>query len=368
MADYKILLLSPSLEDIGGVSFFCKLLIKNLDSKFKIDYVQIGNIPGNKSLLKQFIFFLKNTLALRKKLIENDYHVIHINPSLTILSFLRDSFYLLIINKFYSENSLVLFHGWSENLANKMLKIFICNWLFRKIYKKVKVILVLCSQFKEQLVKMGIASEKVEVITTMYQFNGDIQQFQKYRFDNKINILFMSRFLREKGVYITAKVARSLLENGHKNFKFEFVGDGPEYKGLKDYIARFKLNDYTEVPGYVTGRKKWDILKNSDIFLFPTYYEEGCPVVILEAMGAGLAIISTPVAAIPDIVKHGENGFIVDSRDPKDFYEAVKRLIENNELLNKIQKINKRKAEMNYEAKVITKKIESVYLTIINSQ
>jgi len=137
----------------------------------------------------------------------------------------------------------------------------------------------------------------------------------------------MSRLVESKGVYIAAEVARLLVAAGLTHFKLIVAGNGPEYKGVRDYISRYGLEDYIETPGYVTGINKQEILRGSNIFLFPTYYGEGCPIVVLEAMGAGLAVVSTPVAGIPDIVEHGKNGFLIDSRNPQDFYKAVKTLI-----------------------------------------
>lgn len=109
-----------------------------------------------------------------------------------------------------------------------------------------------------------------------------------------------------------------------------------------------------DIKGYLKGKAKQRILDSHDIFLFPTYYGEGRPIVLLEAMGAGLAVISTPVAAIPEIVKNEENGIIVDSREPIDFFKAVRRLIEDLKLLCYIKKHNKEIAKRFYDAKVVT--------------
>jgi glycosyltransferase involved in cell wall biosynthesis len=133
---------------------------------------------------------------------------------------------------------------------------------------------------------------------------------------------------------------------------------------LKSYISNHGLEGYIDVPGFISGETKKEILAKSDIFLFPSYCQEGCPVVILEAMVAGLAIVSTPAGAIPDIVKQNENGFIIDSRDPREFYEAIIKLIEDENLLRKIQKNNIEKAEENYETKIATRRIEALYLSI----
>jgi len=362
----KILILSRDFNHKGGVVNYVKLLIQNLSKEnFETEHFVQGrsSIPL-KNIFLPFII-LYQLITFKKTLRKSMPDLVHINPSLYLRSLLRDSLYIEIINNFHFETMLVMFHGCNKSLADKIINNFFFSKIFRCIYKKPSLILVLCNQIKQQLVKIGIPSEKVKVTTTMYQ-NGQVaKQYYHSRANNKVKILFMSRLVESKGLYIAAEVGRLLVNNDFKNLKLIFAGDGPEYKGLKRYINKYELNDYVDVPGYITGEKKREILECSDIFLFPSS-SEGCPIVILEAMGAGLAVVTTPVGAIPDIVKNNKNGFIINSKDPKDFYEAIKRLIEDRELLNRIQKLNRKEAEENYEAKVVTKKMESIYFSIIN--
>jgi len=72
------------------------------------------------------------------------------------------------------------------------------------------------------------------------------------------------------------------------------------------------------------------------------------------------------VAAIPDIIENGLNGFIIGSKDPKEFFTAVVKLMEDRELLTKIKDRNKKKAATKYEAKIITRKIELMYESLSN--
>ncbi len=111
---------------------------------------------------------------------------------------------------------------------------------------------------------------------------------------------------------------------------------------------------------------KDDILAKGDILLFPTSYAEGLPNVIPEAMGAGQAIISRPVGGIAEIVEDGVNGFLHDSIDPVIFFNSIRKLIDNRQLLIEMQKRNIKKAESNFEASIVIKKIEKLYDVIAN--
>jgi len=83
-----------------------------------------------------------------------------------------------------------------------------------------------------------------------------------------------------------------------------------------------------EFPGTVAGERKSELLRDADIFVFPTRYAyEGHPYVILEAMAAGLPIVTTARAAIPETVVHGETGIIVPEGDPAALAGALRTLI-----------------------------------------
>ena len=91
-----------------------------------------------------------------------------------------------------------------------------------------------------------------------------------------------------------------------------------------------------------TGEEKIKLFKSSDVFVLPTYfYVEGQPVVILEAMAAGLPVITTDRGSIKEMISLGENGFIISPSSPGDIVEKVALLIED-------EKQRKRMGEKNY--------------------
>jgi len=73
------------------------------------------------------------------------------------------------------------------------------------------------------------------------------------------------------------------------------------------------------------------------------------------------------VGGIPEVVEDGLNGFLHDSDDPIAYFNSVRKLIEEKELLIEIQKRNRRKAENNFEASIVAKRIENLYHELANS-
>lgn len=364
MPEHKILLLASYRR--GGVENFCQMLMNHLCSDFYAELLEVANQPG-KNLIVKFLDVIHTVYRLIKQLKIESYDIIHINPSFKIKSLLRDSFYLWIINTLgYRNRTVVFFHGWDENLAEKIIRRPFYKRKFSNLYREVVVIFVLYKRCKKQLVNMGIEPQKIKVTTTMYERIDGIEKKWNHQTNEKMNLLFMATFIEGKGVLTAVKVAKLLSENGYDNFHLTLAGEGPLLLPLKQFIEENELSQYVDIPGYVKDRQKEEILKKNDIFLFPTQLPEGCPTVIIEAMGAGMAVVSTAKGAIPALVKPRENGFICDGQDADAFYKAVKELLDNRELLNQMQKANRKKAEENYEAKDCTSRVEKIYSSIIN--
>ncbi len=346
------------------------MLVNHLHRDFEATSFSVGSRSDEPSVWSRSATLIGNTLRLLALLGARRFDLVQLNPSLVKYSLFRESLHLLILSAFrLSKRTVVFFHGWDPSLARKIGSNPVWRGAFIKIFNQAALIFVLYEACRDQLVQLGLDPEKIKITTTMYERAEESEERMEPEdaINGKIQILFMSRLLSEKGVFASAEVGRLLAESGRRDFRVIVAGDGKESRKLEDYIRENRLQEYIFAPGFVSGLTKQRLLAESDIFLFPTICNEGCPVVVLEAMGAGQAVVSTPVGAIADIVKPSENGFLISSRDPRDFYEAVDKLIDNRKLLRRIQKLNKIKALENYEAAVVTRKLESFYRSIAHA-
>jgi glycosyltransferase involved in cell wall biosynthesis len=95
--------------------------------------------------------------------------------------------------------------------------------------------------------------------------------------------------------------------------------------------------------------------------LYPTSYGEGMPICLLEGMGMGLVVVTRPVAGIRDIVVDGENGFLIESLDPKAFAERLQYLVQNVAVCRRLIHKSQREAEARFEVKNVAKRMEEIY-------
>jgi len=192
-------------------------------------------------------------------------------------------------------------------------------------------VVAVSSEIKKDLVTKNILAEKVQVID-----NGiDIDRFnrsrsvEKLKEDLSINkgdavVTIVGRLSPEKGHETFLKAAKDVAAK-KKDVKFLIVGDGPINAELRVMASQLNLNGHVVFTGV---RKDMDgIYAISDLMVNASSIE-GLPMTILEAMAAKVALIVTPVGAVPQVIQHGVNGIICPVGDAVGLAKEVCSLID----------------------------------------
>ena len=127
------------------------------------------------------------------------------------------------------------------------------------------------------------------------------------------------------------------LKRAGRDFRLSIAGAGPDQGELMAATQAAGLLDRVEFLGSVFAAEKCRLWLNSDVFVFPTY-QEGLPYSLLEAMAAGCVPITTPVAAIPDVMRDGEHGSFVPVKDAVALAAAIAGLDDDRERLIRMAK------------------------------
>jgi len=117
-----------------------------------------------------------------------------------------------------------------------------------------------------------------------------------------------------------------IIQSAKYPFKIEIIGDGPYQVELKKLVHQLRIGVYIQFSGSVDYEELPRKYHRSDIFTLCSS-AEGMPLVVLEAMGAGLPIVASRVQGIEDLVTYGENGYLVSAGNIEEIAEKIVALI-----------------------------------------
>ena len=144
------------------------------------------------------------------------------------------------------------------------------------------------------------------------------------------NVLFLGRLGKRKGTYDLLNAIKNIEEDLPKDVKFYLCGDG-DIEGINKEIDKLNISKWIAHVGWIDSNEKKEIYNTIAINVLPSY-NEGLPMTILESMGYGIPNISTNIAAIPEAIIDGVNGFTIEPGDVDSLAEKMKNLILHKDL------------------------------------
>jgi glycosyltransferase involved in cell wall biosynthesis len=360
---YSILLLRPDATPPGGVVNYYRSVLHLISSEFAVRSLIVGRRRGLlSSKLLYPVRFLLDSIILASLLLTKKFDVVHFNPSLNAAAFYRDLIFMAIASTLSSAKLLVFFRGWDDDFYEKLLASPLRLRCLKWFCLRADRVLVLASTIRAELVDIGVPVDRVSVTHTT--FDGDlIRKAEGASGDDRFTFLFMSRLIRQKGIAELIHAAAILRDKGF-SFRLVLAGSGPFATEAKEAVLSAGLTEFVELPGYLQGIEKGNALMRADAFVFPTYHGEGCPNCILEAMAAGLPIISTTVGGIPDVMQPPAGGVLLDSVSADAVADAMQRFLENPDECARLALENERLAWSKFEANSVARYLESVYQSL----
>lgn len=143
------------------------------------------------------------------------------------------------------------------------------------------------------------------------------------------------------------------------------AGNGTVEASL-DQARALGLADRVEIPGWVDAATVASLLATADIFVLPSH-NEGLPVAILEAMGAALPVVTTPVGAIPELVIADETGILVPPGSASALAEALAQLVKNPELRSRLGKNGRDRVVQHFRVEVTAERFVTIYRSLASA-
>jgi glycosyltransferase involved in cell wall biosynthesis len=174
-----------------------------------------------------------------------------------------------------------------------------------------------------------------------------------------IVVAMVSRILRSKGVLDFAAAARDV---ARAQPSIHFLLVGPADDGSIDALSADELRALRESVTWVGARKDIkEILASADIFVFPSFYREGVPRVLLEAASMALPLVAADCPGSRDVVDDGVNGFLVPPKDPPAIAQAVLRLSRRPELRANFGERSRERAVSRFDLSVVADRTRTLY-------
>jgi len=173
----------------------------------------------------------------------------------------------------------------------------------------------------------GVRPERVRLIRNGIEVPRDWETGDRNG-TTDVHIGTVGRMVAVKGYRLFLEIAAHLHAR-HPNVRFSILGDGPMVAALTCEAAKLGLSDHVDFLPPRTDPQPY--YRGLDIYV-NTSLHEGLPLSVLEAMACGKPIVAARVGGIPEVVHHGEHGFLVEDRTVSGFAASCERLIENQEL------------------------------------
>jgi len=307
---------------------------------------------------------LKHFFLLLWKLLFTKADLVYIPISQRTVGFLRDTLFIFLSKLFKKKVVLHLRGGYFREFYNSSCRV--TKYIIRKTLKYVDRMIVLGDCLKH-LFDGLIPPEKLSVVPNGLNMSFDLDE-ERNPNGGKFAILFLSNLIETKGFKEVLYTVKQVTQR-HPNVKYVFAGGWRKKKDKReceDYIEKEKINDYVDFTGTVNGKQKTKLLKDADLFVFPTYYPmEGHPWAVVEAMAAGLPIITTDQGCIKESVIDGENGFIIPKRDAEAITEKIIHLIENSKQREDMGRKSRELYEANFtQEHFVQRMVDAISLTV----
>jgi glycosyltransferase involved in cell wall biosynthesis len=368
----RILVVGPGQNQVGGVATFIEILLSSPFLHENYDLIRLDTTRTQEDLGLENRFSIMNLTYLISQIytfvriaISEHPRLVHL-PVTSGLAFWKAAIFILIGQIFGMKIVAHLHGGMFDQYYRKSIPLErrLIGWVFHR----ADVVIALSERWRRFLLEEIRPDIHVEVISNtvdlmfahaLNQANNDVIQKEKI-------ILFLGSLGKRKGVFDILKAIPLVCIN-HPDARFFFAGD-EEIRGVKlqiDQICQDNcLADKVQFLGRVTGHAKLELFQRAMIYILPSY-GENLPYSLLEAMAVGLPIITTPVGAIPEIIKDDRNGFLIQPGDYEMLAKDIVIILNDTALRDRMFCANVEVIKRRFLPEMVMQQFNNIYSQLI---
>lgn len=179
------------------------------------------------------------------------------------------------------------------------------------------------------------------------------------------SIIFAAHLDENKRADLLLK-AWEKLKADYSEWHVTIMGNG-DVEGYRRMSQEMGLGDSVSFTGYVTGLQKEAIWKKASIYCMCSR-NEGFPMVVLEAWARGVAVVTTPVGGLPDVIEEGKNCITFPFDDLDSLVQQLKRLMDSRDFRQNIAKYSKAFGEENFAPEKVNGSIDELYSKLLGNK
>lgn len=258
-------------------------------------------------------------------------------------------------------------HGWTGATWRVRLNEF----MDRRQMRKFDAVVGVSQAQSDKLLQSGIHPDKVVTIPNaigireLNAVNELARNALEALFSKKPRLIVVAagRLSPEKG-FDNLIAAAASISSKTQGVGFVIFGEGPLRTQLTELIARNNLDEHFVLPGFSSDLEQ--LLPSADVFVIPSR-TEGLPVVLLEAMSAGLPTVATVVGGIPEVIEDGVDGFLVPPNDVEQLSRMILELLGNAILRTQFREAGPRKIAKDFNTTLQAERYSALFNRLVRS-
>ena len=240
---------------------------------------------------------------------------------------------------------------------------WVTELLYRRALKSNRAVVFQNSDDLQLFIERKIVTKK----QSLHVVDGSGINLEKFSFkprkhdeNSEVNFVLVGRLMKEKGVELFMEAAK-ILRSKYPNSRFHIIGEPP--KNNSSAVSETELKELHRQEVIVYHGKSENVAKvisELDVFVLPSYYREGVPRSILEALSSGMPIITTDQPGCRETVSENKNGFLIPPQQQQPLTDALTYFLESPETIAQMGLESRKLAENKFDVNIINRDLMKI--------
>lgn len=358
----RVALVGPTPRDIGGISTHVDhLLASSLSDFVELLHFEAGNNGMPESRLRIIWRVAGSPFSFLRFLIVRRPDIAHVNTTMVLKAFARDAAYVMIA-RLLGCRVIYQVHGGALPQKFSSRSVLLSRLLAWVLTASEAVVLL--ARVELDAYRSFVPHARLELIPNAIDVGPLARQSVTVQPKGALHLVYIGRLIAEKGIF-DAIEAIAILVHQKRAVTLSIAGSGPQEEQLRARVAELHLDKRVHFLGRLFDKHKEALWRSAHIFVFPTFFLEGLPYALLEAMAMGVVPITTRVGAIPDVVEDGVHGVFVPAREPAALAAAVAHLDDDRQTLVRMAEASRQRVVERYTLTRLADDFRTLYSAVL---